>query len=64
MARRVAWAAIKGNILNSQQAGALPKRSAVDLAVALTHDIKNAPSKKKVATLVIMDIQGAFNAVL
>ena len=56
IARRVAWAAVEYRVLNSQQAGALPKRLAVDLVAALIHDVDQALNKKKVATLVTMDI--------
>ncbi|CVL09150.1 uncharacterized protein FMAN_15430 [Fusarium mangiferae] len=64
IARRLAWAAIYYNVLHSQQAGALPKRSATDLVTALIHDIEEAFARKKVATLVTMDIQGAFDTVM
>ncbi|KAG6989251.1 putative RNA-directed DNA polymerase from transposon BS [Fusarium oxysporum f. sp. conglutinans] len=39
-------------------------RSATDLVAALVHDIEEAFARKKVATLVTMDIQGAFDTVL
>jgi ribonuclease HI len=64
VARRLAWASIRYSVLHSQQAGALPKRSAVDLVAALVHDIEEAFSRKQVATLVTMDIQGAFDTVM
>ena len=64
IARRLAWAAIHYSVLHPQQAGALPKRSATDLVTALIHDIEEAFARKKVATLVTMDIQGAFDTVL
>ncbi|KAH7464077.1 hypothetical protein FOMA001_g17794 [Fusarium oxysporum f. sp. matthiolae] len=64
VARRLAWACIHHGVLHPQQAGALPKRSATDLVAALVHDIEEAFARKKVATLVTMDIQGAFDTVL
>jgi ribonuclease HI len=64
IARRLAWASIHYGVLHPQQAGALPKRSAVDLVAALIHDIEEAFARKQVATLVTMDIQGAFDTVL
>lgn len=64
IARRLAWAAVHYNVLHQQQAGALPKRSATDLVTALIHDIEEAFARKKVATLVTMDIQGAFDTVM
>ncbi|EGU71877.1 hypothetical protein FOXB_17615, partial [Fusarium oxysporum f. sp. conglutinans Fo5176] len=64
IARRLAWAAIHYSVLHPQQAGALPKRSATDLVTALIHDIEEAFARNKVATLVTMDIRGAFDTVL
>ncbi|KAF5264884.1 hypothetical protein FOXYS1_4321, partial [Fusarium oxysporum] len=64
IARRLAWAAVHYSILHPQQAGALPKRSATDLVAALIHDIEEAFARKKVVTLVTMDIQGAFDTVM
>ncbi|KJZ68791.1 hypothetical protein HIM_11822 [Hirsutella minnesotensis 3608] len=64
IARRLAWASIHFGVLHPQQIGALPKRSAVDLVAALTHDIDEAFARKQVATLVTLDIQGAFDTVL
>lgn len=64
IARRLAWTCVSHGVLNPQQAGALPKRSAVDLVASLVHDIEVALSQQKVATLVTMDIQGAFDTVM
>ncbi|SCO77346.1 uncharacterized protein FRV6_01558 [Fusarium oxysporum] len=64
IARRLAWAAVHYSVLHPQQAGALPKRSATDLVTALVHNIKEAFARKKVTTLVTMDIQGAFDTVM
>jgi ribonuclease HI len=64
IARRLAWAAVHYSVLHPQQAGALPKRSATDLVTALVHDIEEAFARKKVATLVTMDVQGAFDTVM
>ncbi|RKK42613.1 hypothetical protein BFJ69_g18392, partial [Fusarium oxysporum] len=64
IARRLAWAAVYYSVLHPQQAGALPKRSATDLVTALIHDIEEAFARKKVATLVTMDVQGAFDTVM
>jgi hypothetical protein len=64
IAHRLAWAAIHYSILHPQQARALPKRSATDLVTTLVYDIKEAFVCKKVATLVTMDIQGAFNTIM
>ncbi|KJZ70298.1 hypothetical protein HIM_10305 [Hirsutella minnesotensis 3608] len=64
IARRLSWASIHFGVLHPQQIGALPKRSAVDLVAALIHDIEEAFARKQVATLVTLDIQGAFDTVL
>ncbi|OAQ57666.1 endonuclease/reverse transcriptase [Purpureocillium lilacinum] len=64
IARRLAWASIRYGILHPQQIGALPKRSAVDLVAALVHDIETALANGQVATLVTMDVQGAFDTVM
>lgn len=64
MARRLAHAAMHHCVLARQLAGALPKRSATDLTTALTHNIERALADGQVATLVTMDIQGAFDCVM
>lgn len=64
MARRISHAAITQNVLSQQQFGALPKRSATDLVGCLVHDIEKARSQRKVASLLTMDIKGAFDTVL
>lgn len=64
LAKRMAWTALTHNILSKQHAGALPKRSAMDLVASLTHDLETALLKKKCATLVTLDVQGAFDALL
>lgn len=67
IAKRMSYLAIKHKILHPNQAGALPQRSATDIAAALTHDVEQARRRrkqKKVATLVTMDVEGAFDAIL
>jgi hypothetical protein len=64
VARRLAWASIHRGVLHPQQCGALPKRSATDLVAALVHDIEEAFARGQVATLVTMDVQGAFDTVM
>ncbi|CVL08167.1 uncharacterized protein FMAN_14180 [Fusarium mangiferae] len=64
IARRLAWTAVHFIILHPQQAAAPPKRSATDLVTALMHDIEEAFARKKLVTLVTMDIQGAFDTVM
>ncbi|OAA57839.1 reverse transcriptase [Akanthomyces lecanii RCEF 1005] len=64
IARRMAYAAIKYGILHPNQAGALPKRPAVDIVVSLIYDIEKALAAGQVATLVTEDVMGAFDAIL
>ena len=64
MARRLAWIAIKHKILHPQQFGALPCRSATDLAAALVHDIEESWARGLSASMLTLDVKGAFDAVL
>ncbi|RAL60503.1 hypothetical protein DID88_000278 [Monilinia fructigena] len=64
IARRVAWTALTHGILSPQHGGALPKRSAMDLVACFTHDVELAFSKGLEVTMVTMDVQGAFDALL
>jgi len=64
LARKIAWLAISLRVLSAQHFGALPLRSAVDLTTCLTHDIEEALNNKLKATLLTLDIKGAFDAVL
>ena len=51
-------------ILSPQHGGALPKRSAADLTAAFTHDTEAAWINRKHVTMVTLDVQGAFDALL
>ncbi|QSZ33338.1 hypothetical protein DSL72_002926 [Monilinia vaccinii-corymbosi] len=64
VARRISWAAIHHGVISPQHGGALPKRSAVDLAVSFVYDTESAFAQEKEVTLVILDVQGAFDALL
>src|SRR6195952_500324 len=64
IASRIAWTALSTGLLSPQHGGALPKRSGMDLAASLTHDIETALAAKKQVTIVTLDVQGAFDAVL
>jgi hypothetical protein len=64
VARRIAWAAMTNGVISSQQLGALPKRSAMDLVTSFTHDVKAAWARGEQVTMVTMDVQGAFDALL
>lgn len=60
----MAWLAIEHQIVASQQFGALPLRSAVDLTTCLTHDVEEALLRGLKATILTMDVRGAFDGVL
>ena len=64
IAHRMAWIAIKYKVLQPQQFGALPLRSATDLAAALIHDVEEAWSQGLKASMLTLDVQGAFDAIL
>jgi len=64
VAKRMTWTALKAGIISPQHAGAIPKKSAVDLVACLVHDIELALAKGHKATLVTLDVQGAFDALL
>jgi hypothetical protein len=64
VARNMAWIAIHHKVLASQYFGALPLYSAVDLTTCLLHDVEQALNQGKTASLLTLDIKGAFNRVL
>lgn len=64
LAKRMTLGALRAGIISSQHIGALPRRSAPDLTTALTHDVEWALSRNQVASLVTLDVQGAFDALL
>lgn len=64
IAKRMSWIVITKRILRSQQFGALPLRSSVDLTTCLTHDVEDALAKGWTATVATLDVKGAFDAVL
>ncbi|RAL64643.1 hypothetical protein DID88_001676 [Monilinia fructigena] len=50
--------------ISPQHGGALPKRSAVDLVASFVYDVESAFAQGKEVTLVTLDVQGAFDALL
>ena len=58
------WTAIKYKILHPQQFDALSLHSATDLATALIHDVEEAWSQDQKASMLTLDVQDAFDAVL
>ncbi|KAF7168534.1 hypothetical protein CNMCM6106_003672 [Aspergillus hiratsukae] len=64
VARRLAWTAITNDVISPQHGEALPKRSMMDLVAAFTNDVEAALAQGRKVTLVKMDVQGAFDALL
>ncbi|KAI1676083.1 reverse transcriptase [Pyrenophora tritici-repentis] len=64
VARRIATTAMTYDIISPQHVGAVPKRSAMDIVAAFTHDVEQALAVGKRVTMVTMDVQGAFDALL
>ncbi|EDN04275.1 conserved hypothetical protein [Histoplasma mississippiense (nom. inval.)] len=64
IARRLAYTALIHGIVSPQHGGALPRRSAMDLVAAFTHEVEAAFAQNKEVSMVTMDVQGAFDAVL
>ncbi|RAL59181.1 hypothetical protein DID88_006737 [Monilinia fructigena] len=64
VARRLSWEAIHYGVISPQHGGALPKRSAVDLVASFVYDAETAFAQSKEVTLVTLDVQGAFDALM
>ncbi|EDN04709.1 conserved hypothetical protein [Histoplasma mississippiense (nom. inval.)] len=64
IARRLAYTALIHGIVSPQHGGALPRRSAMDLVATFTHEVEAAFAQNKEVSMVTMDVQGAFDAVL
>lgn len=58
----MAWASLTYKVLPEQITGALPRRSVTGIVGALTHEVEAQFHLKKVATLVTVDVEGAFDA--
>jgi ribonuclease HI len=64
ISRRISWTALTHRVLSTQHGGALPKRSAMDLVASFTHDVEKAIAEGYQVTMVTLDVQGAFDALL
>ena len=64
IARQVAWTALTRGVLSPQHGGALPKRASMDLVASFVHDVEKGFAAGLQTTLVTMDVQGAFDALL
>jgi hypothetical protein len=63
MAMRLGLLAETYDILHEDQIGGRPKRSAIDAAMALMHDIESNAKKKLIMTALFLDVRGAFDNV-
>ncbi|KZZ88524.1 reverse transcriptase [Ascosphaera apis ARSEF 7405] len=63
VARRLSYVGLEHGIFGSQQFGALPRRSAVDLTSCLVRDVDFQFRNLRVASLLTLDIQGAYDAI-
>ena len=63
VARRLAHLALKYKLFSPLHFGATPRRSAVDAAAMLTHDVEKAFQGREVVTTLAFDIKGAFDRV-
>jgi hypothetical protein len=63
MASRLAYMAEEHHLLHKDQIGGRPQRSAIDGALALTHEIDSARNRKEVTSTLFMDVRGAFDNV-
>jgi hypothetical protein len=64
VARNIAWIAIHYKVLASQQFGALPLCSTIDLTTCLLHDVEQALNQGLTASLLTLDVKGVFDNVL
>ena len=64
IARRIAWTALTNGVFSPHHGGALPKRSTMDLVASFTHDVEAALAMGLQVTMITMDVQGAFDALL
>lgn len=64
IAKRLSWISVREKVLACQQFGALPRRSAIDLTTCITHDIERALNEGRTASMLTLDVKGAFDSVL
>lgn len=63
VARRLAHLALKYKLFSPLHSGATPRRSTVDAAATLTHDVEKAFQDQEVVTALAFDIKGVFDRV-
>jgi len=64
VAKRLAWTSLIHEVLSPQHRGTPPKRSTINLVASFTYDAKYALRQGKKVSLVTLDLQGAFDALL
>ena len=64
LAQQMAARAIQADLLAPCNFGALPGRSAMDLVQVLVHRVEEAFQQGKEASLLLLDVKGAFDAVI
>ena len=64
LAKRIAHTALVEGVISDQHFGPVPGRSAVDLVGCVVHDVEKALDRRHTATLVTVDVKGAFDGVL
>lgn len=62
-ARHLADKGIQYRVLHNQQFGALPKKLATNPVSSLVHNIKKAWADVRIALLLTLDVEGAFDKV-
>jgi hypothetical protein len=60
----MAWLIISLQVINNQQFGTLLLQSFINLIICLIHDVKEALFNGYKASLLIIDVKGAFDIVL
>jgi hypothetical protein len=63
MAARLSYLAEAYGLLHEDQIGGRRQRSAIDAAMALTHEIDHAKHRKEIVSVLLMDVRGAFDNV-
>jgi Reverse transcriptase (RNA-dependent DNA polymerase)/Endonuclease-reverse transcriptase len=63
VARRLSYLSEANQLLHPQQMGGRRQRTALDAAMALTHDIQCANRERDVTSVLFLDVKGAFDHV-
>lgn len=63
IARRMAWNIVPHKVIASQQLGAPPGFSAIDITTCLVHDVEKALNEELTISTLILDIKGTFDAI-